>query len=176
MVPRHTQEGSSPCPSSRAGTSAHEQTRCYCDTSGTARADPAYMESLAIHLGGKNRLYFKYLEHVLCRKSLSTFPGHALKHAGFKDEDLARIRAPIGLDIGAAAPSEIAIAILAEIIAALRRAPANGTGALRSAVWQPATIKCPALAQPLPQSAKKKAAQNAGCAAGGFNPVFTTFF
>jgi xanthine dehydrogenase accessory factor len=33
---------------------------------------------------------------------------------------LARIRAPIGLPIGAQSPAEIAVAILAEIVAALR--------------------------------------------------------
>lgn len=31
------------------------------------------------HIIGKNRLYFKKMEHVLHRKSLTTFPGHALK-------------------------------------------------------------------------------------------------
>ena len=43
-----------------------------------ARADPDHVESLAIHMIGTNRLYLKVLEHVLYRKSLSTFPGHAL--------------------------------------------------------------------------------------------------
>ncbi len=36
------------------------------------------MESLAIHMVGTNRLYFIEVEHVLDRKSLSTFPEHAL--------------------------------------------------------------------------------------------------
>lgn len=44
---------------------------------------------------------------------------------GVGDEALATIRAPIGLAIGAASPSEIAVAVLAEVIAALR-APARG--------------------------------------------------
>lgn len=40
---------------------------------------------------------------------------------GFSQGQLARISAPIGLDIGAATPAEIAVAILAEIIQSLRR-------------------------------------------------------
>ncbi|MGH6762870.1 MAG: XdhC family protein [Phyllobacterium sp.] len=44
-----------------------------------------------------------------------------LKNLGLTAEQIARIHAPIGLDIGAASPSEIAVAILAEIIAALRK-------------------------------------------------------
>lgn len=43
-----------------------------------------------------------------------------LRALGLGDADLARIRAPIGLPIGAATPAEIAVAILAEIVAALR--------------------------------------------------------
>jgi xanthine dehydrogenase accessory factor len=40
---------------------------------------------------------------------------------GFSEEQLARIRAPVGLDIGADNPEEIALAIMAEIVAAYRR-------------------------------------------------------
>ena len=40
---------------------------------------------------------------------------------GFSDADFARIHAPIGLDIGAVSPAEIAVSILGEIIATLRR-------------------------------------------------------
>ena len=40
---------------------------------------------------------------------------------GLTAEETARIRAPIGLAIGAQSPAEIAVAVLAEIIAALRQ-------------------------------------------------------
>jgi xanthine dehydrogenase accessory factor len=43
-----------------------------------------------------------------------------LKAAGVSDADFARIHAPIGLDIGAVSPAEIALAILAEIVSSLR--------------------------------------------------------
>jgi xanthine dehydrogenase accessory factor len=43
-----------------------------------------------------------------------------LKAQGASDEALARIRAPIGLAIGAVSPSEIAVSIMAEITAILR--------------------------------------------------------
>ncbi len=43
--------------------------------------------------------------------------------------EIARISAPIGLDIGAASPPEIAVAILADIIQALRRRALQGDAA-----------------------------------------------
>ncbi|WP_262268789.1 XdhC family protein [Microvirga yunnanensis] len=43
-----------------------------------------------------------------------------LMASGFTEADLARVHAPIGLDIGAVSPAEIALSILAEIIASLR--------------------------------------------------------
>jgi xanthine dehydrogenase accessory factor len=46
-----------------------------------------------------------------------------LRAAGIAEPALARIHAPVGLDIGAVSPAEIAISVLAEIIAARRQKP-----------------------------------------------------
>ncbi len=43
-----------------------------------------------------------------------------LKEAGMTDADIARIHSPIGLDIGAVSPAEIAVAIIGEITQRLR--------------------------------------------------------
>ena len=42
---------------------------------------------------------------------------------GFGEDALKRIHAPIGLDIGSVSPAEIAVSVLGEIIAALRKKP-----------------------------------------------------
>lgn len=66
-----------------------------------------------------------------------------LTEAGLSPDDLERVRGPIGLDIGASTPEEMAIAILAEIIAA-RNGRSGGaltaaTGRIRGEAPEPAT-------------------------------------
>lgn len=50
-----------------------------------------------------------------------------LQEAGLAEDEMARIDAPIGLDIGARSPAEIAIAVIAEMTERLRR-PASRPG------------------------------------------------
>lgn len=74
--------------------------------------DPALLAALAsdaFYIGslGSRRTHAKRLER--------------LREAGVDEEKLARIHAPVGLDIGAETPAEIALAALAEITTALRR-------------------------------------------------------
>ncbi len=77
--------------------------------------DPALsvaLKSAAFYIGslGSRRTHARRLER--------------LREAGFSETELARIEAPIGLDIGAVSPAEIAISIMAEITAILH-APAQ---------------------------------------------------
>jgi xanthine dehydrogenase accessory factor len=44
-----------------------------------------------------------------------------LKDAGVAAEDIARIHAPVGLDIGGRSPAEIAVSIMAEVTEVLRK-------------------------------------------------------
>jgi len=44
-----------------------------------------------------------------------------LREQGFSDADIARIHAPVGLDIGSRSPAEIALSVMAQITQSLRR-------------------------------------------------------
>lgn len=73
--------------------------------------DPALHQALssaAFYIGalGSRRTHTKRLDR--------------LREAGFDDDALARIHAPVGLDIGARSPGEIAASVLAQIIQVLR--------------------------------------------------------
>ena len=74
--------------------------------------DPAIRAALVsdcFYLGclGSTRTHAKRLERLI--------------EAGFSDEQIARIHGPVGLDIGAQGPAEIAISIMAEITTWLRK-------------------------------------------------------
>jgi xanthine dehydrogenase accessory factor len=66
------------------------------------------------------------------RKVLRTY--QALEGEGFRPEEFANVYAPIGLNIGALSPEEIAVSILAELIAVRRNVslPAGATAEARS--------------------------------------------
>ena len=49
---------------------------------------------------------------------------------GISEERLARLKAPAGLDLGAITPEEIAVSILAEIVAVQRRKDARVKSAI----------------------------------------------
>ena len=54
-----------------------------------------------------------------------------LREAGASEEELRKIRAPIGLDIGAVSPEEVALAIVAEIVAERHGAAGGSLSAWR---------------------------------------------
>ncbi|MFL7900070.1 XdhC family protein [Azospirillum argentinense] len=77
--------------------------------------DPALLVALrspAFYVGslGSKRTHAKRLER--------------LKEQGVTDAELARIHAPVGLDIGAVTPAEIALSVIAQITAVRRKAGA----------------------------------------------------
>ena len=69
----------------------------------------------------------RYVGMIGSRAKCQTILDH-LRADGHTDEQLARVYAPIGLDLGGTTPQEIAVAILAEILAVRR----GGCGTHRS--------------------------------------------
>ncbi len=55
-----------------------------------------------------------------------------LRAQGVSEAQLARLRTPLGLDIGAVTPEEIAISVVAELVA-VRRGPGPGAAAVEAA-------------------------------------------
>jgi xanthine dehydrogenase accessory factor len=71
------------------------------------------------------------------RKVLSVYK--ALENEGYKTEEFERVYAPMGLDIGALSPEEIAVSITAELVA-VRRTSANA-GHKKLRLERPAEIE-----------------------------------
>jgi xanthine dehydrogenase accessory factor len=71
-----------------------------------------------------------YIGALGSRKTHAKRVERMLSH-GIAGEAVNRIHAPIGLDIGAESPAEIAVSVLGEIVASLRKKP------LRSAAEKP---------------------------------------
>jgi xanthine dehydrogenase accessory factor len=74
--------------------------------------DPAIrvaLRSEVFYLGclGSSRTHAKRVERLVA--------------AGFSEAEIARIHAPVGLDIGAKSPAEIAVSVMAQITARLRK-------------------------------------------------------
>jgi xanthine dehydrogenase accessory factor len=60
-----------------------------------------------------------------------------LEDEGFSSEQLGKIHAPIGLDIGAETPEEIAVSVMAEITKSRRGGTGRSLSDRRRGVWQP---------------------------------------
>ena len=76
-----------------------------------------------------------YLGMIGSKRRTATVLQH-LAEEGFEQEELAKVRTPIGLDIGAETPEEIAISIMAEVIQR-RRGGAGGPMYRRRASTSP---------------------------------------
>ena len=81
--------------------------------------DPKIDDPALLHAFERNCFYIG----ALGSRKTHAKRGDRLRAQGAKDTDIARIHAPIGLAIGAVSPSEIAVAIMAEITAVLRLPP-----------------------------------------------------
>jgi xanthine dehydrogenase accessory factor len=78
--------------------------------------DPKIDDPALLHAFEKNCFYIG----ALGSRKTHAKRGDRLKVQGVSEADFARIKAPIGLNIGAVSPSEIAVSIMAEITAELR--------------------------------------------------------
>src|SRR5205807_1581658 len=81
--------------------------------------DPKIDDPALLHAFAKNCFYIG----ALGSRKTHAKRAERLRAQGASDADIARIHAPIGLDIGAVSPSEIAVSIMAEITAQLRMPP-----------------------------------------------------
>jgi len=81
--------------------------------------DPKIDDPALLHAFAKDCFYIG----ALGSRKTHAKRAERLRAQGASEADIARIHAPIGLDIGAVSPSEIAVSIMAEITAVLRLPP-----------------------------------------------------
>jgi xanthine dehydrogenase accessory factor len=81
--------------------------------------DPKIDDPALLHAFAKDCFYIG----ALGSRKTHAKRNERLRAQGASEADIARIRAPIGLNIGAVSPAEIAVSILAEITAELRMPP-----------------------------------------------------
>jgi xanthine dehydrogenase accessory factor len=85
----------------------------------------------------------RYLGLIGSRAKIARLYDRLVDH-GLPAERLRRVHAPIGLDIGAITPEEIAVAIIAELIAVkygkLGAGTSPGFDTVRSSRWEPAAL------------------------------------
>jgi xanthine dehydrogenase accessory factor len=81
--------------------------------------DPKIDDPALLHAFAKDCFYIG----ALGSRKTHAKRAERLRAQGASEADIARIHAPIGLDIGAVSPSEIAVSIMAEITAQLRLPP-----------------------------------------------------
>jgi xanthine/CO dehydrogenase XdhC/CoxF family maturation factor len=70
--------------------------------------------------------------------------------ANFSSEQLARLYAPIGLDIGAEGPDQVALAVVAEIISAMNNRPGGPLRDRRAPIHEPANVRVVTMPQGAP--------------------------
>ena len=63
-----------------------------------------------------------------------------LREVGLTDAELARLRSPIGLDLGARTPEETAVAVAAEIVAGRWGGSGVPLGETAGAIHRPAAV------------------------------------
>jgi xanthine dehydrogenase accessory factor len=85
----------------------------------------------------------RYVGLIGSRAKVARLTDALLEH-GVSPDWLKAIHAPIGFDIGAVSPSEIAVAILAELIAVRRGKLGGGDAPVRSLRWTAPSLKAPA--------------------------------
>jgi xanthine dehydrogenase accessory factor len=102
------------------------------DTVAVLTHDPKFDEPAIVEAVRRGA---RYVGAIGSRKTQANRRGR-LRDAGLTDDEIARVRGPIGLDLGGRAPAETALAIMAEVVA--MRYGATGGSKAEGAAKEPA--------------------------------------